>query len=156
MVFDPKNVTFTDVDVNGTQVGASVLFAKDPKRRLEIWWGNQANRSDTYLILINGQSTWSAPGGLRLGLTLADLQKLNHKPFKVKGFDKNNVAAVSDWDDGALATIAGGCKSGVSLQADPKTDADALGAFPADKEFSSDDAGLRAIKAQVSEILIGY
>jgi hypothetical protein len=156
MVFDPKNVTFTDVEVNGTQVGASVLFAKDPKRRLEIWWGNQANRSDTYLILINGQSTWSAPAGLRLGLTLADLQKLNHKPFKVKGFDKNNLAAVSDWDDGALATIAGGCKSGVSLQADPKTDADALGAFPADKEFSSDDAGLRAIKAKVSEILIGY
>jgi hypothetical protein len=156
MVFDPKNVTFTDVEINGAQVGASVLFAKDPKRRLEIWWGNQANRSDTYLILINGQSTWTAPGGLRLGLSLADLQKLNRKPFKIQGFDKNNVAAVSDWDDGALATIPGGCKSGVSLQADPKADADALSAFPADKDFSSDDAALRGIKAKVSEILIGY
>jgi hypothetical protein len=156
MVFDPKNVTLADVDVNGTQVGASILFAKEPKRRLEIWWGNQANRSDTYLILINGQSTWTAPGGLRLGLTLADLQKLNRKPFKLKGFDKDKIAAVSDWGDGALATIPGGCKSGVNLQADTKADADALSAFPADKEFGSDDAALRAIKPKVSEILIGY
>ena len=37
MVFDSRNVSFEDVDVGGTKVGASVLFTKDPKRRLEIW-----------------------------------------------------------------------------------------------------------------------
>ena len=78
MVFDSRNVTFEDVDVGGTKVGASVLFPKDAKHRLEIWWANQASRSGTYLILINKQSTWSAPDGLKLGLTLAELEKLNH------------------------------------------------------------------------------
>ena len=105
MLFDSRNVTFTDVDLNGTKVGASILFPKDPKRRLEIWWSNSTNRSGIYLILINGQSTWGAPGGMRLGLTLAELEKLNHKPFKLKGFDKDNVATVSGWDGGALATL---------------------------------------------------
>jgi hypothetical protein len=156
MVFDSRNVTFADVDVNGTKVGASILFPKDPKRRLEIWWNNPGSRSDTYLILINGQSTWSAPGGMRLGLTIADLEKLNHKPFKIKGFDKDHIAGVSDWDGGALATLPGGCKSGVSLQPDPKTSDDALSAFPADKEFSSSDPLMRELKPKVSEILIGY
>ena len=158
MLFDSKNVTFTDIDFNGAKVGASILFPKDPKHRLEIWWSNSTNRSGTYLILINGQSTWGAPGGMRLGLTLAELEKLNRKPFKLKGFDKDkgNTATVSDWDGGALATLAGGCKSGVSLQADPKAPADAVTALPADHEYSSSDPALRAVHPTVSEILLGY
>src|SRR5215472_17914016 len=55
MTFDSKNIAFTDVDANGTKVPASVLFPKDPKRRLEVWWANPAARSDTYLIVINGK-----------------------------------------------------------------------------------------------------
>ena len=156
MVFDPKNVAFADEDVGGSKVGASIVYPKDPKRRLEIWWQNPANRSGLYLILINGQSTWLAPGGMKLGLTLADLEKLNHKAFKLKGFDKDNNATVSDWDGGALATIAGGCKSGVTLQPDPKASPDAVSALSADKEFSSDDAAMRQLKPKVTEILIGY
>ena len=158
MIFDSRNVTFTDIDFNGSKVGASILFPKDPKRRLEIWWSNSTNRSGTYLILINGQSTWGAPGGMRLGLTLAELEKLNHKSFKLKGFDKDkgNVATVSDWDGGALATLSGGCRSGVSLQANPKAAADAVTALPADHEYSSSDPALRAVNPTVSEILLGY
>jgi len=156
MVFDSRNVSFEDVDVGGTKVGASVLFTKDPKRRLEIWWQNPASRSGLYLILINGQSTWSGPGGLKLGLTLAELEKLNHKPFKLKGFEKDNTAKVSDWDGGALAKIAGDCKSGVSLKPDAKASADAIAALTADKEFASSEAAMRDVKPKVSEILIGY
>jgi hypothetical protein len=157
MTFDSKNIAFADVDANnGTKVPASVLFPNDPKRRLEVWWSNPAARSGTYLIVINGKSTWSAPGGLRLGLTLAQLQKLNQKPFKLKGFDKDGVATVSDWDDGVLASLPGGCKSGLSLHADPKAPADAVSALSADKEYSSDDPEILAVKPTVSEILIGY
>jgi hypothetical protein len=154
--FDAKNIAYSDITVSGTSVGSSVIYPKDPKRRLEIWWQNQANRSGIYLILINGQSTWVAPGGMKLGLTLADLEKLNHKPFKLKGFDKDHNATVSDWDGGALATLQGGCKSGVSLQPDSKASPDAVSALSADKEYSSDDPQMREVKPKVSEILIGY
>jgi hypothetical protein len=157
MTFDTRNVTFADVDANnGSKVPASVLFPNDPKRRLEVWWANPVARNQTYLIVINGKSTWSAPGGMKLGLTLAQLEKLNHKPFKVKGFDKDGTATISDWDGGALATLAGGCKSGMSLQADSKVAPDAIAALSADKEYSSADPALRAVKPVVSEILIGY
>jgi hypothetical protein len=155
MAFDSRNVIFNEIDVGGSKVGTSVVFPKDPKRRLEVWWQNP-NRTGTYLILINGQSTWTAPGGMRLGLTLAQLEKLNHKPFKLKGFDKDGTATVSDWDGGALATLPGGCKSGLSLRADPKAAADAVSALSADKEYGSTDSEIRAVKPTVSEILIGY
>jgi hypothetical protein len=156
IMFDQKNVSYNDITVNGATVGASTVYANDPKRRIEVWWQNPANRSGIYLILINGQSTWAAPGGMKLGQTLAELEKLNKKPFKLKGFDKDHNATVSDWDGGALAKLPGDCKSGVTLQSDPSASADALTALPADKEFSSNDPAMRDAKPKVSEILIGY
>ena len=157
MTYESKNIIFTSVDANGgAKVEASVLFPNDPTRRLEVWWSNPAARSGTYLIVINGKSTWVAPGGMRLGLNLAQLEKLNHKLFKLKGFDKDGLATVSDWDGGALADLPGSCKSGMNLHADPKASADAVKAIPADQEFSSSDPVIRAVKPTVSEILIGY
>jgi hypothetical protein len=157
MIFDSKNVTFTDVEASdGSKVPASVLFPNDPKRRLEVWWSNITARKDIYLIVIGGQSTWAAPGGLRLSQTLEQVEKLNHKPFKLKGFDKDGIATGSDWDGGALATVAGGCKPGVSLRADAKASAEKIGELSADKEYSSSDPAIRATKPAVSEILIGY
>ena len=156
MSFGFRNVTATDVEANGTKVAASVIFPDDPQQRLEVWWKNAPLGDGTYLIVITGQSNWTAPGGLRLGLTLAELEKLNHKSFKLKGFDNNGVAAGSDWGGGELASLAGGCKAGLSLRADPKVSAKIIGALSPNKEYASSNPQMRAAKPTVSEILIGY
>jgi hypothetical protein len=106
--------------------------------------------------VINGQSGWTAPGGLRLGLTLTELEGLNGKPFKLLGFNKDNVSALTDWNGGAVAALPGGCKLGISLRADPNSAKAALGAFSADSEYTSADRALRAINPKVSEILVAY
>ena len=155
MSFGFRNVTATKVEANGTKVAASVIFPDDPQQRLEVRWKN-ATSSGTYQIVITGQSDWTAPGGLRLGLTLAELEKLNHKSFKLKGFDKDGIAAISDWGGGELASLAGGCNNGVSLRADPKVSAKIIGALSPNKEYVSSNPQMRAAKPTVSEILIGY
>ena len=155
--FQSRNVSNTQVDTNsGGKATASVLYAKDPKRRLEVWWSKPASKSDTHLIVINGQSDWIAPGELHLGLTLAELEKLNGKPFKLSGFDKDHVATLSDWGGGTLSALTGGCKVGISLRADPKATAATLSGLPADRAFTSSDASLRAANPTVSEILVAY
>jgi hypothetical protein len=155
--FNSKNVTFADVEAaDGTKVPASILFPNDPKGRLEVWWSNPTARSDIHLIVIGGQSIWIAPGGIRLGQTLEQVEKINHKPFKLKGFDKDRIATVSDWDGGALATVVGGCHPGLSLHADAKASAEKINALSADKEYSSSDPAIRAAKPTITEILIGY
>jgi hypothetical protein len=154
--FHAKNVAFTQVDSSsGAKVMASVLFAKDPKQRLEIWWSNSPARSATHLIVVNGQSEWLAPGDIHLGQSLGDLEQLNGKPFKLSGFDKNNVATLTDWQGGQLSAPAGGCKIGISLRADPKS-ASSLGDLPAERVFSSSDSALRVVNPTISEILIAY
>jgi len=104
--FEAKNIDFGAVaGPDGTSLNASILYGSDPKRRLEVLWQNEAARSDVSLIVITGQSQWSAPKGLRLGLALAALEKLNGKPFKMSGFDKDHVATLSDWDGGTLSAL---------------------------------------------------
>ena len=156
MAFQSRNVAFAQVDgPSGAKIMATVLFAKEPKRRLEVWWSNQASRSDTHLIVVNGASTWSAPSQLRLGLTLAQLEQINGKSFKLTGFDKNNVATLTDWNSGNLSLVPGGCKVGISLRSRTASTA-ALGALPANREFTSSDSAMRTVNSEVSEILIAY
>jgi len=154
--FDSRNVAFTEVEgPENTKLMASVVFPQDAKRRLEVLWNNEGSRSDTHLIVINGQSTWSAPKGLHLGLALAALEKVNGKPFKLSGFDQPNGGAVTDWQGGALEKLPGGCRVGIRLAPDAKaTEAarnDAQG-----KEFASTDAKMRAVKPIIAEIILGY
>jgi hypothetical protein len=154
--FQPQNVDYGEVaGPSGTKLNATILFPKDPKRHLEVLWQNEPSRSDTSLIVITGQSTWTGPKGLRLGLTLPALEKLNGKPFKVSGFDQPDGSTVLDWQGGALASLPGGCKVGIRLTADRKAAADALAAAGG-TEFGSNDAAMRAVKPTVSEILLGY
>jgi len=158
MAFESKNIAFTEVDGgSGNKVMATVLFGKDPKQRLEVWWSKPNTRSDTYLVVINGQSSWAGPDGLKLGLGLRELEKLNKKPFKLKGFNSDGVAMVSDWDGGALSALPGGCRAGVSVRADlQKNPVASLGALPADHEYTSDNPAMRIVNPTVSEILVGY
>jgi hypothetical protein len=155
-VFGPLNVTFTEVDgPQNTKLMASVLYPKDPKRHLEVLWNNEASRSGTSLVVINGQSTWTGPKGLRLGLPIAALEKLNGKPFQVAGFDQDNAGAALDWQGGALEKVPGGCKIGIRMTADPKA-TDEARAAAAGKTLMSNDAVVRAVNPKIAEIIIGY
>ncbi len=155
-VFGPNNVVFDEVDgPDATKLPASILFPKDPRRRLEVLWNNEASRSGTQLIVINGQSGWTAPRGLKLGLQLAALEKINGKPFKLTGF-ADDGSSVAGWEGGTLAKLPGGCKIGLRLVADRRAPEDARSKLAAAKELTSSDADVRAVRVTVAEILIGY
>src|SRR5262249_11674111 len=82
--FQTQNSAYGQVGGSGGgALNATILFPKDPKRRLEVLWQNEAGRSDIATIAITGQSQWKGPKGLHLGLALAALEKLNGKPFKL-------------------------------------------------------------------------
>jgi hypothetical protein len=155
--YDSRNITFGEVDgPEGSKIPGSILFPNDPKRRLEVIWAKDAGRSETSVIAINGKSQWSAPKGMKLGLPLAALEKANGRPFKLSGFDADGSTGVAGWEGGALGAIPGGCKIGMRLAADPKVPKEARAAVSGDKEILSNDAGVRALKPMVVEILIGY
>ena len=151
------NVEFTQVSGDdGSTLMASVLFPTDPKRRLEVLWDDDNERTGTRMMVIDGQSTWTAYKGIHLGLPLAALEKLNGKPFKLMGFEKGGMATVTDWNGGALGLLTDGCKVEVQLKPDPKAAAGTLEAAGSNKEFASNDPAIKAAKPTIGEIIVGY
>lgn len=157
--FGAGNVTWAQVDgPDATKLNASVLFPRDAKRRLEVLWTNEDERTDTQVIVINGQSTWTGPKGVKLGTTLAALEKLNGKPFTMKGFKGDNGGLVTSWEGGALDKL-GNCRVGVRFGPDPKAPAPHEGeadALVSDKDFLSNAPAVRSLAPKIAEIIIGY
>lgn len=83
------------------------------------------------------------------------MEKINGKPFKLRGFDQGNLSATIDWQDGSLASLPGGCDIGVFFAADPKAPQPAREEVAADQDFLSSDAAIRAVKPIVTEIPFG-
>ena len=155
--YDSRNIVFGEVDgPDGTKIKATILYPNEAKRRLEVIWNNDAARTDLSMVVINGQSQWAAPKGLKLGTQLAALEKINGRPFKLSGFDADGSASVLGWEGGALTSLPGGCRVGVRLMADTKSAGDARGAVSGDKQLMSSDPNLKTIKPAVAEILVGY
>jgi hypothetical protein len=150
------NITWGKVDgPEGSKLDATILYPRDPKRRLEVLWNLDGSRSDTQLIVINGQSTWAAPKGLKLGMPIATLEKLNGKPFSFKSFGGESGGMVTSWDNGALSTLPGGCKVGVRLAPDPKAPPPGE-ELASGKDITSNLPALKGAAPKVTEIIIGY
>jgi hypothetical protein len=133
--------------------GATVLFPNDPKRRLEVTWRDAAGRARPASILVEGQSTWRVRG-FRLGKPLAQVEKANGKPFKLVGFADGGGNA-RDWQGGALDKLSGGCLLGMRFAPNPKTAAEARNKVSSG-ELASDSPDVRAVKATIVEMIVGY
>jgi len=146
----------------GIEVQATVLFGNDPGLRAQVWWSDEARRASPSFVFVDGAygensllaeqpSLWRGPMGIRLGMTLAEVEVLNGKPFMLYGFGWDYGGTVSSWEGGALAPSAPACSFIVRFDAQAPTEG-ALG----DGEFASGDAAVRAAEPRVSRIAISY
>ena len=107
--FGVKNVAFKDVDVTSNVLTkATVLFDTDPTRRLVVFWKDEKTRTKPIGVSIDAPSTWIGPGGVRNGLTLKELEKLNGGGFSVTGFGGIGGGEASKLG-GPFVNLAGDC-----------------------------------------------
>jgi hypothetical protein len=150
--FGAENVTAAIVPgPEGTENHATVLFASDPLRRVEILWRDEARRVGIANVSIQGDaSQWAGPHGLRLGDALAIVEEKNGKPFELTGFEWDYGGTVVNWKEGALAGPPG-CVQRVRFNPRASTRGAA-----GDSIFSSDAPAVRATNSVVSEIAVSY
>ena len=87
-------------------------------------------------------TAWKFDNGLKAGMTIAEVEKINGKPFKIAGFE---------WDYGGYANFEGGKLAGkVSIRFNPSTE-NVPEYLSGDKQLSSTDKQLRAAKPLVEE-----
>lgn len=153
-VFGKDNVVTGDVPgPEGSTVLATTIFPNDPAKTIEFgWWDEEKHERVAYFTVPPGDT---APGGLRKGLTVKEVEALNGGPFQLYGFFWDYGGAAI-FDGGKLAPPEGGCSVSVRF---------AVGDYPADlnvdaisgdMQISSSEPLLEKVDARVDTVTVGY
>lgn len=140
--YGKKNVKLMELPgpEGSTYEGTKIFEGTD--RELEIAWDPEdESKKIVGEVIIIGKA-WKFDNGLKAGLPLAEVEKINGGPFKVAGFG---------WDYGGYANFEGGKLEGkVSLRFDIKAE-DYPDSVTGEKQVPSTHKALRALKPFVSE-----
>lgn len=152
--FGKDNVVTGDVPgPEGSTVLATTVFPNDPAKTIEFgWWDEEKHERVAYFTVPPGDT---APGGLKQGLTVKEVEALNGGPFQMFGFFWDYGGAAI-FEGGKLAPPADGCIVSARF---------AVGDYPADlnvdaisgdMQISSTEPLLEKVDARVDTVTVGY
>lgn len=138
--YGKENVKYEDIPgAEGETIPGARLFA-DTDRELEVIWDPENEKKKVVFDVHVIGTAWKFENGLKVGMTLEEVEKINGKPFKISGFA---------WDYGGYANFEGGKLFGkVNLRFNPSTE-EIPEYLMGDKELSSTDKKLRAAKPMI-------
>jgi hypothetical protein len=140
--FGARNVALQQVGTGeGETQKASVIFPRDAARRIEVLWIDEKRLRKPVEIRTGIESQWRTTHGIRRGMTLAEIEAVNGRPFRLYGFGFDYGGTTLDWNGGALATQPGGCT--LTLRFMMREGADNASVYVGEQSFLSDDAGMR-------------
>ncbi|TCT06541.1 hypothetical protein [Aquabacter spiritensis] len=159
-LFGAKNVKRGRIPAaEGTTLPGTLVFPDDPRRRIDIVWHDDKARRRPEMVRVGAESIWrvavAADRSVGIGTSLAELERLNGRPFTITGFEWDYGGYV-DWNGGALSRIPGGCIFGVRLRPDPDGSEEDLRAVSGDREFSSASPAMRAAAPRVESLTLGW
>jgi hypothetical protein len=157
-VFGKADVAWRKVDgAEGEKIPATVIFGDHPDRRLELFWADEKARRGLASLRLSEKSAWIAPNGLKIGMSLAAVEKLNGRPFALSGFDWDYGGSVVDWKGGTLdGKLPGGCIVQVRFTAGANAPEAAAEAVSGDRTFASNDRNMRAVAPVIGSLAFGY
>lgn len=140
--YGKKNLKLQKIPgAEGEEIDGAKLFA-GTDRELEIVWDPDTDKKQVVFDIRVLGKAWKFDNGLKSGMTVEEIEKINGKPFKIAGFD---------WDYGGYANFEGGKLDGkVSIRFSPSTE-NVPEYLSGDKQLSSTDKQLRAAKPLVDE-----
>jgi hypothetical protein len=156
--YGAQNVRHVTVSLGeGEAVSGTLLYPEDPEKRVEIVWMNaSARRYPVHAILRGTRSRWTLPRGITLGTTLAELERLNGRPFTMAGFGWDYSGAVTDWEGGALSSMFKG-RAWLYLEPAPGKDQDPTFAqVQGDRDISSTSPAMRALAPRITRIRVSF
>ncbi len=96
--FGRDNVVTGDIPgPEGSTILATTVFPDDPERKMEFGWWDEENLTQLAYFTVPEKDT--SPQGVRVGMTVPEVEALNGAPFDMQGFW---------WDYGGYANFTGG------------------------------------------------
>jgi hypothetical protein len=138
----------------------TVVFPRDPERKLRIKWKDEKARRNPEHIAVAGRS-WSV-AGVAMGTSLIELERLNGRPFKLNYFDGDYGGAITDWLGGRFQSpLSGGCVFGAFVWIDDKRIPESVNRAIDEEgaptgEMISSSTALRAAKPLVTQMGVRF
>lgn len=153
--FGKRNVAIERVGIGeGEMQTASVIFPRNKARRIEVLWIDEKRRRNPSEIRTGIDSTWRTAQGIRRGLSLAEVEALNGRPFELWGFGFDYGGTTLDWKGGALATQPGGCT--LTLRFTMRDGADNAGVYIGEQSLMSDSEAMRKADPVVDAVMLRF
>ena len=155
-IYGTGAVRAIDVDLGeGEHAPGALLFPDDERRRVEVVWRDPVGRRGLAQARLRGAATaWRLPGGLTLGLTLEEVERLNGRSFRLAGFAWDGGGVVLSWEGGTLAATLG---EDVLVFFDVSAAASQRPEFlevQGDRPFASGVAAMRALEPTVQRVVV--
>ncbi|MBK8877801.1 MAG: hypothetical protein IPN74_04420 [Haliscomenobacter sp.] len=140
--FGEANVEAASIGVGeGFELPGFKIFP-GTKNELEVAYDPDADPNRPAFIRVSQEGTpWKTDAGVKLGITLQELQQLNGKPFLFSGFGWDYGGRVTDWKGGAF-------NANLMISLDNFSENAPEDIF-GDREISSDNPMLKRLKIQV-------
>ena len=109
-LFGKENVQERNLDSSEGPEAATVVFGDEPSAALAITWDRE--RPSAIHICFATQTApcrWRTASGIRIGLPIRELEKLNGKSFQVTGYGSDPQGWVSSWRKGLLEDDPSAC-----------------------------------------------
>ncbi len=137
-----------------------VLFPDDSTRRAYVYWRDTLRFSSQAAVVIRDSGTvWQFPHGITIGTSLAELERLNGRPFAFGGFGWDYGGGISSWGHGALdGLLRPGFELGLTLtpRCDPQLTAVDQRAVFGDVTIGSSNPVAQAMCPVVDELRITF
>ena len=134
---------------------ATTVFPDDPQRRMEFSWFDESGL--TQLSAVELAPTQAGPGGVQIGMSVAEVEAINAQPFTIGGFW---------WDYGGYAGFESGKLAGplegecyLSLRFSPAEETPVgvdLDAIAGEVIIPSGDPVLAQVDTRVVNMSLGY
>ena len=159
-IYGTQNVRPGDIYVGEgfTEPGATV-FPDSAADRIEVVWSDGKKRAAPRFVRVKEKFTrWRTVDGVSIGTDLKTIERINRRPFRLRGFGWDNSGALSSWSGGRLdQQDTPGCR--VSLRALPPGEGPWPGVWEqvvGTAEFSSGHPAMQQLNPRVTELFLVF
>ena len=158
-LFGVDAVSAADVELGEGFVchGAEIAFADE--ETLKLIWRDADNRAGVSEVVVNG-SRWHTEGGVKLGLSLKELERINGGPFTLSGFGWDYGGTVGTWEGGKLSLALPAARHNVVIRLFPPRErfddltAAEQTAVSGDQTLDSDHPVMQKLNPAISDLRI--
>lgn len=149
-LYGAENLKIERIPVAEGEAQEGVILFPGTRKEIEIIWQAANSEGTPAFVRITRDSTdWKTEEGITIGSSLEALEQANGKPFDFYGFEWNYGGLVTNWN-------AGKFNPNFVVALVPQNFMALTKAMLGEKQLSSADIKVRALKAKVGSIVITF